>query len=301
MLILNHGMKHLLLFIILLQINILYAQNSSITAGTYDSGMIYYNYNPDTVLPAGENGIYSCFIDIDLNFDSISDYKITNLNASGQNASNYQVEIVPYNDNEFSYHRIDSSYNYLLDTAYYYFVPSPVNYGEEINDSYLYTSAVSYLYMDRWSSISAYSNEIFDWDNIGPKYIAIRMNVDDTLYYGWIGIDISTKESQGGRSKVIVSEYALSKFLPSDISDKYYFQPIEIYPNPVTSDLNINLPKNFSSGNILILDVGGVIRRKIQVLNTGLVQISVSDLESGSYILRIGGNGQFYYKKIIKQ
>lgn len=293
-------MKYIILLIFLMKINLLLAQDNVITAGIYDTNMFYYDYNPDTVLPYGNYYIYSSSINIDLNFDSIADFEIYNLNADGNSGYQFKVTITPFNDNEVNYRRIDSIYYPNQDTTIYYHIPKPFNFGEEINDSYLYTSDVSYLYRHSSSSISGFSHEIFDWDNIGDKYLGIRMNINDTLYYGWVRLEISTGSSNGGSSEVTVMEYALSKSLQSGIFDNHYRKAIAVYPNPVKSDLNIDLPENINSGNITIIDLNGAIRRTIRISNSGFQTIHMSDLETGFYMIRVVSENNMYYSRIIK-
>lgn len=215
-------------------------------------------------------------------------------------ASQYNVTITPYNDNEVNYHRIDSIYYTLWDSAIYYHIPRPIIFGEVINNSSFYTSSIGYIYRDSWSSLSGFSHEIFDWDNIGDRYLGIRMNISDTLYYGWIRLNISTGVTVGGASQVTVKEYALSKSLSAGIFGPYHSEKIKVYPNPLYTDLNILLPQHFNSGNILILDVNGATRRSKRILNSGLITINVSDFESGFYTLRIVGDSNMFYSKIIK-
>jgi len=73
---------------------------------------------------------------------------------------------------------------------------------------------------------------------------------------------------------------------------------IHIYPNPVTSDLNLVLPGS-SVYHVEILRVDGtrVFNREIQGPGT---TINLSELENGLYILKISGNNTVLVKKIIR-
>ena len=277
-----------------MQLNILSAQDTSIVAGVYDSTLIYYNYEPDTILPFGEFPIYSSSLNIDLDFDNVTDFEIYNLNATGNYASQYLVRITPYNNNEINYYRIDSLYSILWDSMLYYHVPKPFEYGEEINDSSLYTTSIGYLYRYSYVDLQI-PHSIDDWKGTGDRYLGIRMNINDTMFHGWIRLKIS---NTGHRSKVTVMEYALSQNIESGI---YNSLSIQVYPNPVGADLNIHLPENCKSGNVLIININGVTCKSQRILNSGLITINISDFKSGLYILKILTDSNIYYSRIIKQ
>jgi len=67
---------------------------------------------------------------------------------------------------------------------------------------------------------------------------------------------------------------------------------VNIYPNPVSNILNINVPKKLDNGlDITVFDVLGkpVIQQKTNDLRTG---ISVSELNEGIYIIKLSSSSQ---------
>lgn len=83
--------------------------------------------------------------------------------------------------------------------------------------------------------------------------------------------------------------------------DKLNSNYLEIYPNPIINDLNIELPDaNFKS--FIILNQLGIIVKKGEITNTNYVKIDLSTISSGIYILILEDkSSNKIKKKIIKK
>lgn len=73
---------------------------------------------------------------------------------------------------------------------------------------------------------------------------------------------------------------------------------LKLFPNPVTSDLNIKLSNNSSVISARISDMNG---RKILQINESLETINVSNLQAGLYIVSIETSNGFITKRFIKK
>lgn len=74
----------------------------------------------------------------------------------------------------------------------------------------------------------------------------------------------------------------------------------KIFPNPVTSEFNIELPNGIESARIEILDVLGkqLVFNEISKLNS---VVDVSAINSGIYVVRVSHGNSSHTKRIIKQ
>jgi hypothetical protein len=72
---------------------------------------------------------------------------------------------------------------------------------------------------------------------------------------------------------------------------------IEIYPNPVGQILHIRSHETIS--HLQIIDYTGKIVKNYQLTNT-IYDIDMSDLPSGSYLLRITSEKSTYHKQLVK-
>lgn len=76
-------------------------------------------------------------------------------------------------------------------------------------------------------------------------------------------------------------------------------QQVSIFPNPSVQKIYLQLPnkKLEKPGNIQILDLEG---RVVKLLNTGLQDIDVSDLDAGIYILKVQYDSSFSFGRFLK-
>jgi len=74
-----------------------------------------------------------------------------------------------------------------------------------------------------------------------------------------------------------------------------------ISPNPVTSNLNIELSKSLTNGNIKVFDILGkqILTKKFNSNN--LAQLNVSNLSKGMYILKVSSGENVQTKRFIKK
>jgi len=86
-----------------------------------------------------------------------------------------------------------------------------------------------------------------------------------------------------------------SPLIVTGISDISIAKNIRIYPNPAKNQINITISNsNYQDLNVFIYDIQGKLQ-KISILETNNSMISISDLNSGIYILKIADD-----KKILK-
>ncbi len=75
-----------------------------------------------------------------------------------------------------------------------------------------------------------------------------------------------------------------------------------IYPNPATSELNIDLPETFrQKGTISIFSIGGSVLMKREVTSERLVTVDISHLPKGIYLCRYSNSQETQTVKFIKQ
>ncbi|MEZ4801056.1 MAG: T9SS type A sorting domain-containing protein [Flavobacteriales bacterium] len=62
---------------------------------------------------------------------------------------------------------------------------------------------------------------------------------------------------------------------------------IDIYPNPSTTEINLEIPSQISAEYIEITDVSGRLISREKVTSTGLIKIDISNFSKGNYFLNI--------------
>ena len=133
-----------------------------------------------------------------------------------------------------------------------------------------------------------------DWQTIESAFeTSFAIKTDGTLW-GW-GLNTSSTIGDGTgvnkKTPVVVNNPTCIIGIEEMYNDKFY----SIYPNPVSSTLNIKTDATIEG--IVIMDVIG---RKILEQNENTSQINIESLEQGMYQLIINSEGKKYSSKFIK-
>ena len=122
-----------------------------------------------------------------------------------------------------------------------------------------------------------------DLDSYSKLAGDLRNNPDFSLYVnGELGKGTGTVTING---KVVACETA-------GIRELQATAPFKIYSNPVNNVLTVQLETSVTSGSLAVFDISGKIVLSQQVVGD-MLQIDLSMLSSGNYILRLNENGKF--------
>ncbi|MES2630081.1 MAG: PKD domain-containing protein, partial [Bacteroidota bacterium] len=97
-------------------------------------------------------------------------------------------------------------------------------------------------------------------------------------------------------------DYSLNVTSGVGIDEQYHTEtPVNIYPNPATTAINISLGEQFPIDQVDILDaVGRIVLTQKENGNTASL-VQVGDLAKGNYIVRITSSGNTYHRQFSKQ
>ena len=142
---------------------------------------------------------------------------------------------------------------------------------------------------------SPYSDDIFPWTPNGTQEAVSLTNVDmdfDVWYY----FNVRTENGAG----LIDSLYSNGfRILASLNTSTYSLKDVpKVYPNPTSNQLYIDWSKSLD--RLEIYDMKGAIVKKS---STHLIQqgLSVTDLNAGSYIIRLYGDNEVYEFRFVKK
>jgi hypothetical protein len=88
---------------------------------------------------------------------------------------------------------------------------------------------------------------------------------------------------------------------PSAITDLPTSESLTVYPNPTNSVLNISLPPNAATGQIILYDISGREIISERAGNNTLQTLDISDLAPGVYLLTYETTSGKFSQKIVKQ
>jgi len=154
----------------------------------------------------------------------------------------------------------------------------PVGFSEQATGN-LYVNAIEETY-DSGLAISGYG-EFRAYDS-----------VDNNWYYDQRIFLIKT-DSLGNDSLSYISEPQANPI------SRY---ELEVYPNPGSNQLYINLPANFPGGDMQIINQQGQIVNTIHLPRHehSPAEINVSSYPPGHYLIQIKTNGNYFYGKFMK-
>jgi hypothetical protein len=72
-----------------------------------------------------------------------------------------------------------------------------------------------------------------------------------------------------------------------------------VYPNPFDNSLNIRSVEPITQ--MIVYDLPGAIVKKINSVNNNHIELDLSYLESGTYIIQVQSNSRVYTFKVLKQ
>lgn len=151
--------------------SILNLPNYILAGQTSGVGILYTDVNNDTLKCSGQYSADSLLIDI--NADGIIDFKLGLLAGHSPGATWINHCLYPLQGNEL-----------VNDSA----LIIPLNLNDSINYD-TNTDSVNYLYGYFHLNIGGTTSEGGLWKNAGYKYAGVKMMINQTIRYGWIGLE----------------------------------------------------------------------------------------------------------------
>ncbi len=83
-------------------------------------------------------------------------------------------------------------------------------------------------------------------------------------------------------------------------NDEFTFESFNVFPNPVHENLNITFNER-GTYKVILTDILGKVVKQLEVSNKNSINIPVTDLNSGNYILNVNSDKKSYSKKVVIQ
>jgi hypothetical protein len=267
------------ILLILLTFNAIHVNAQYIIAGDQPLNGYYYDI-PDTTI--GLNG----YIFLDVNGDNINDIQIIQYKPSGAGNLTKKIIVKPLNNTEVAYGHYDTcSYIYGIPGILYDSLAKGINYLDTINENYIWSNSELMVLSYFICTLTEFSS-----DTNSINYIGIRtFNLQDTAY-----------------SYIKIRPYS-TNFTIYEIASNLAFvginsleeELIDIYPNPINDKLTIKFP-NPMQLHYSIININGQ-----QIYNgevfSNLINIDMSNLSKGIYLLRLKNDDSIITRKLIKE
>ena len=139
-----------------------------------------------------------------------------------------------------------------------------------------------------------YSPESGPWINVSGNYLPLKIQVGTNFYYGWVKLSVAIESNT---VSITIMEYAYNS-LPNQpilagetsatgINENSFASSINIYPNPASSHLNIDLGSNHRKVEVAITDITGKLIYTSIATDTQMVEVNTKDFAEGIYVVQI--------------
>jgi len=144
------------------------------------------------------------------------------------------------------------------------------------------------------------------WDNLSDHYLGLRLLQSGQTYYGWVRLRIDVTQSY---ASVIIRDYAYNSIpdqpilagqtITTGITKNSFASSINLFPNPATNHLTIDLGSNHKRVQVTIADLTGKVMYTTMAKNTQKVEMNTNDFAEGNYIVQIQAAEFIGMKKLI--
>lgn len=163
--------------------------------------------------------------------------------------------------------------------------PASSNFSEVIN-----LGEVSFT-----NSSAAYDSLLWEFGDGTTSTVS-----NPTHNYASNGIyTISLTTTKCGKSNKITKTIVIDSVL--NANDFGLKNNIKIYPNPSTDAFTITLNKNYNKVSVALFDVLGTVIMKKDIENAASLNLDITNLNTGTYLLKVIADDIFFTSRIVKK
>ena len=145
---------------------------------------------------------------------------------------------------------------------------------------------------DNETTVDVTPNTSFNLDTfLMPESFGLDLGMHD--------INIRFKDSAGQWSSVITEEFELTVLLDAKFPEEQLFD-VNVYPNPTTGQLNLELPKYHEDVKVIFADLSGRIITQKNYRQTEKIELNV-EFPAGVYLMIIESQSKRSMHKILKK
>ena len=262
-----------------LPIGMAFIVTAMLFSASANAQIVYTDVNPDVTYNTN-GGVYA----LDLNNDGITDFDITFTTATISAGTNKYIRITPLGANKVGN---DLSYPY----------PSALSLNTLI-DSGSFTwlgSANQHLISRLWFQpplgLPVWQKR-GNWNGASNKYVPLQLDLSSQKIYGWARLDAATDAAS-----FTVKDYAYNSIpnqpilagqtIATGIIENSFASSINLFPNPATNNLTIELGNNNKKVDVTITDITGKIIYATTASETQKTEVNTENFAEGIYVVQI--------------
>jgi hypothetical protein len=254
-------------------------------------GLYFYDIISDTLLNVSNNGDPDELYSIDINSDGINDIRLSSTLSISPSHTTAYVMVVTLNANtRLSFGSRDSTYNGYL----HYYMTRDILKKYNLNDSIFSNNFIplTYGYLGYYYSYVGTTAISSQWINAGDKYFGVKYEDNNGIAYGWVKVNCQ------GSNNVLILEHSLGNQIIG-LENKEIKTNIQIYPNPATDELTIELPIEIDIKEIKLIDICGKEYPLSFFVEGNGYKIRLTNFTAGLYFVELKTASGFVRKKVI--
>lgn len=117
------------------------------------------------------------------------------------------------------------------------------------------------------------------------------------------GVDFFGTDAANGQGNYFIDDVQLVESTGINVKpvSAEKISKVSVYPNPASSNFNIEIPENFVGGEISIIDLTGKVVMKDRVTQSAIKRFDVSNLNDGIYLIRLNNGSVQFTDRLIKK
>lgn len=277
------------------------AQSNFILAGNVNVNDTFNNIDPDKVmqcLTVHLSPYPTESYDLDLDFDGTPDVVMTTGGGGGLGGGSGGCGLAAAGSWASIAYRVDTSTG-CCPSTYIANAADTFNAGDTIDDRFSYTDNAIIMAETYGATTGPF---IHWWNNIGPKYVGVRLSYSFDTLYCWIKIS-ADQASALSLFTLRIFEFGSNKNTHVGVAEFPELNELTVFPNPASDNLDVRFISNGLQAFQLSLysSDGRKVRSDIVFPQNGVIESSlrVADLTPGIYHLVCSSGDRWFRNRVV--
>ncbi|MFN0190352.1 MAG: T9SS type A sorting domain-containing protein [Bacteroidia bacterium] len=266
--------------------------------------IVYTDVIPDSTMNCIGSGL-SCTknYNLDLNNDAITDFVLTAFRVAP-----LQIGLDKYSNVTASPLNGNAVKDTLVNTNH---VSIPLQFNAVIDSNLLLQQS--------WQTLGSHSLKeglyggglAFDtvwglWDSLSDYYLGLRLEQSGQTHYGWVRLRVDVPSTY---ASIIVRDYAYNSIpnqpilagqtVTTGISENSFASTINLFPNPATNHLTIDLGSKNEKVEVTIADISGKVIYSTVATDAQMIEVYTDEFIAEIYVVQIHSAHFMATKKLV--
>lgn len=144
------------------------------------------------------------------------------------------------------------------------------------------------------------------WSNIQGKYLALKTQVGNDIYYGWVKLGVGININF---VTITIMEYAYNSIpnapilagqtMTTGVFENHFSSSISLYPNPANDHLTVAFGSDYKKMEVNITDITGKKVYSTTAMEAQQIELDTKDFAEGIYVVQFQTGDVIGTKKLV--